>query len=260
MPNTAQILTPSNPPDPAPVSPQFVVLVQVTQDPPHHTDPQNIYCNVRWTKSDGSTLPLVEADYDQTQSHPGQDIYSVRYGTTFPDGTLGTLAAQVVDGANLSAWSADVHVVVRTGSHPRDKDKVKDKAMGDPKMMSRFGPFYGGGGQLTINSPQPGGIVQTTFTASGTITNAVSYNVSGCIIDTSNNVYNGTTTANGDANGDPWSIEFTAPSGSLLNCVLKVWCTDDNTVFAQESLGGASGGSGHHGGGGSANVKPPPGP
>jgi hypothetical protein len=103
-----------------------------------------------------------------------------------------------------------------------------------------------GAGTVVITAPSPGAAVVVNFSAYGTISGALSNNVTGTISNPSGSIFTGTTVTQ----GPNWQINFTQPSGSLLNCVLKVACTDQAAVFAQETLGGSTGGGTDPGGGG----------
>jgi hypothetical protein len=210
-------------------SPVTVELL-VTKDAQNPNDLSDIVCDVT-LQCAGSTDPKI-AFYDPA----GPPNYTHKCTCTLSQTGAATLTAQTDNGPSSPYNSASVTISVNLSRMERRE--------------ARRPPNAGGfGGSVTIASPQPGATVQCAFTATGSISGAQSYNVSGSITDTTGVVYNGTTTSPGDSLGNPWSIDFTAPPGSLLNCVLKVWCTDDATVFAQESLGGASGGSGGAGGG-----------
>jgi hypothetical protein len=174
---------------------------------------QYLWCTITY-----DDLPSNDFTYD-SQRHSFHDKPTM----TFANDTDVTIKAKCFD-STTSAYSPESAVTVT----------VRHSVRAAPR------DGWGGGGQVTITSPSPGAAVQCTFTANGTISNAISNNVSGCIIDTNGNSHNGTTTSQGTGT---WSIQFTEPAGSLATCALKVWCTDDNTVFAQESLGG----SGPHG-------------
>src|SRR5262249_6693205 len=99
----------------------------------------------------------------------------------------------------------------------------------------------GFGGQILINAPRPGANVSGTFSGSGTVAGCTN-NIS-CSITANGQTYPGT----GAVAGPNWQISFAQPAsgGSAL---LQVWCSDDNTVIAQETInivsGGGSGGTG----------------
>ncbi len=82
---------------------------------------------------------------------------------------------------------------------------------------------------IVINQPTAGSSVAVPFTAYGTI-DGPTMNVSGAII------YLGISYAgNTQVNGPNWQINFTKPTGTGL-ATLKVWCTDDTSVFSQETI------------------------
>jgi hypothetical protein len=147
-----------------------------------------------------------------------------------------------------------LRAVPTNAGHASDPAEIKAISRKRDVKESVVDNLRGGyGGSISINAPSPGSSVSVTFLATGTIGNALTNNVAGSI--TAGGVtYSGTTTIQ----GPNWQMSFSQPS-SASNALLEVWCADDKTVIAQETInivsdggsGGAGGGHGHY------NVKPP---